>query len=96
VDPAGFELAFQAAKSHSITRAFVESTSAAKWFRKSSSRSHAKPWSSMSSVRLQESEVRVPASLDRFALVEPEPGDLHESEGVRRVFTKRGHDLAAV
>jgi hypothetical protein len=50
----------------------------------------------MSSVRLQESEVRVPASLDRFALVEPEPGDLHESGGVRRVFTKRGHDLAAV
>jgi hypothetical protein len=36
------------------------------------------------------------SNLDRFALVEPEPGDLHESEGVRRVFTKRGHDLAAV
>ena len=33
---------------------------------------------------------------DRFSLVEPEPGDVHEPDGVRRIFAERSHDLPAV
>jgi hypothetical protein len=33
---------------------------------------------------------------DRLSFVEPEAGDVHESDGVRRIFAKRGHDLPPV
>ena len=80
-----------------MTLALTGSTSAAKWFTKSS-------WGSQAIALLVDAQVRQGRGRltlgeqrpDRFALVEPEGRDVHQADDVRRVATERGHDLTAV
>ena len=81
-----------------MTRALTGSTSAAKWWTKSSSGSQAKPCLSMS--RWASAGVGGPpwasSAADRFALVQAEGRDVDQADDVRRVGAQSGHDLPAV
>ena len=80
-----------------MTLALTGSTSAAKWLRKSSSGSQAKPcWSMSRCARAGSRRSLAQQGADRLALVQPERGDVDQANDVGRVGAERGDDLAAV